>query len=274
LDGIVPVHANGERYRAEEPFMALSAAAFDRSDDALSLCVPADKPGTMKAPQVKSAQARKGVAFAPKAKGEAAAARRAAMIERTRELIGERGLPHVSLNEILRSTGGSKATVTKYFGNKDGLIAAALEGLAREHVAPLTMVTRPGAGEDLETALIAVLTAILSLYLRPEALASYRGVIASVGQGHHVADIFYRHGEMIVIQELAHFLAGWAGKGIRSDLDPQIAADQLAHMLRGGLFTRALLGVLPGQPTDDEIGATATAAARLFLRGAGDTSCG
>lgn len=241
-----------------------------RAIRALSLRGMADKRGTMKLPHVRSAHTQNVLALGTTGKPDAAVARRTAMVERTRQLIAERGLPHVSLNEILRSTGGSKATVAKYFGNKDGLIAAALEGLAREHVAPLTTVTRPNKDEDLESSLIAVLKAILRLYLRPEAIASYRGVIASVGQSHHVADIFYRHGEMVVIHELEHFLAGWIGKGIRTDLDPLIAADQLAHMLRGGLFTRSLLGLLPGPPTEEEIGATATAAAKLFLGGARD----
>ena len=50
--------------------------------------------------------------------------RRLALLISANELFLERGYDAVSLDDIVNHAGGSKASIYKYFGNKDGLFTA------------------------------------------------------------------------------------------------------------------------------------------------------
>jgi len=63
------------------------------------------------------------------------------MIAHARALISEGGIEGLSLNEVLRLAGGSKATLVKYFGDRSGLISAAIAEEAREAMAALRLET-------------------------------------------------------------------------------------------------------------------------------------
>ena len=58
------------------------------------------------------------------ARGEA---RREALLEAARAIFLEKGYSGTSLDEVVKRTGGSKASVYKYFGNKEGLLLRVLD---------------------------------------------------------------------------------------------------------------------------------------------------
>jgi AcrR family transcriptional regulator len=197
-------------------------------------------------------------------KHRAADTRKAALIHHAKEQLGAHGIQHASLNEIIRLAGGSKATVVKYFGGKAGLFAAAMALTAREVMAELRLDT--GAGGELKPALTTLLTGLLSFYLRPDSLAIYRGVIASADTSEGLADSFYREAHMLVVADVAAFLAQWVGKGLRADIDLQDSAGRLTHMIRSDLYERRLLGLI--RPPDAKtIRHQAEMTAALFLTG-------
>lgn len=206
----------------------------------------------------------------PSRKAQAAQARRAALIEHTRALMLQRGPHHVSLAEVLRLAGGSKATVAKYFGDRNGLIAAAIAQEANEAMASLIPLNSPpfqtpDPVEPLAKSLAGLLAGVLTFYLQPASLAVYRGIIASSGQDAGLATAFYNSGHTAVITSMASFLDHLKQRGLRRDLDTTEAAEQLAHALRSGLYEQVLLGILPLPADEAAIRAKAQAVSRHFL---------
>lgn len=199
-------------------------------------------------------------------KADAAHTRRAALIEHTRQQMLLHGPHNVSLAEVLRLAGGSKATVVKYFGGRDGLIAAAMLDTAQTTMQELALGAQ---GASVAEALENLLAGILDFYLRPEALAVYRGVIASAGTPDGAGRIFYESGHRKIVEECSAFLDRWKGRGLRDDLPSPDVAGQLLHAIRSGLYEEVLLG-LRAIPVDaPHIREKARSVVRLFLAGAG-----
>ncbi|MPT49056.1 MAG: TetR/AcrR family transcriptional regulator [Sphingobium sp.] len=203
-------------------------------------------------------------------KHRAAASRKAAFVRETRALIASGGVEAVSLNEVLRLAGGSKATVVKYYGNRAGLIAAAIEESARELMQQL-ILTPDGKNvikSDIKQSLSTVLTGLLQFYLMPDSLSIYRAVITARDGSGNLAESFYRTAQQFIVSEFAAYLNNWLGRGLRPDLDCMEAASQLTHMVRAGLYERVLLGIEPSIPNGNEIAKQAEKTAHLFLHGA------
>ncbi|SFG42748.1 transcriptional regulator, TetR family [Novosphingobium sp. CF614] len=197
-------------------------------------------------------------------KQRAAQSRRAALVRATREQIMANGPGKVSLAEVLRQAGGSKATVAKYFGDREGLIAAAINETARDAMRELQL-EMPHPGVTLEEGLVQTLAGLLRFYLLPETLVVYRGVIAAAGT--QLASAFYSGGHLVVVAELAAFLRKWAGSDLPATLDWEGAAGQLTHMIRSGPFEQALLGLIEPAVGEEVILAQARLVARVFLQG-------
>ncbi|EQB04240.1 hypothetical protein L288_14270 [Sphingobium quisquiliarum P25] len=217
-----------------------------------------------------TAPAREQAGKRGSAKREAAEARKAALLEAARALLEKEGFHDVSLNEILRHAGGSKATVVKYFGNRNGLLAEALASGARQRMVELFEEARSADPSSLRTGLEQALSGLLRFYLQPEVLRTYRAVSAGAGYPPELARAFYANGHGVIVDELVRFLEPWRGKGLRRDIDLPTAVSRLTHMLRSNLFERALYGILPDPPSDEEIKEEAVQTARLFLDGAMD----
>ena len=108
-------------------------------------------------------------------RGAEAEARLRRMLDVARRMFVEHGYHHTSLDAILARSGGSKATLLKYFGNKAGLLAAVLNDVAEHLVKDAVNAARSGAPRE---ALTEFGTAVLMFYVRPDSLVIYRSVIA------------------------------------------------------------------------------------------------
>ncbi|NBC37402.1 TetR family transcriptional regulator [Novosphingobium sp. FSY-8] len=204
-------------------------------------------------------------AVPPTAKQLAAQARCAAMVAHARAQIMAVGVQRFNLNAVLREAGGSKATLAKYFGDKTGLIAAAIGEEAREAMAALVPV-EPARGQSLEQTLQQLLAGVLRFYLQPGALALYRAVIAMADQTEHAAAAgFYAAGHGAVVDAIAHVLTSPPAA-----LSPDAAramADTLTHAIRAGVYERALLGLEPLPVADAAIAAQVAHTLALCLPG-------
>jgi AcrR family transcriptional regulator len=199
----------------------------------------------------------------PDGKQRAAQARCDAMVHHARAQIMAVGVDRFSVNEVLRASGGSKATLAKYFGDRSGLIAAAIgveaqaavAGLALEEVAALPL------GEALERALAGV----LQFYLLPGSIALYRAVVSAadpVG-----SEGFYRQGHGYLAAAIAGILEARIGREVRPDVDSRAVADLLLHAIRAGLHEKMLIGLPVAAPIDAEIADRARATVALVLPG-------
>jgi len=189
------------------------------------------------------------------------------MIAHARALISERGIEGLSLNEVLRLAGGSKATLVKYFGDRSGLISAAIAEEAREAMAALRLETDGLAGAPLAEGLRALLSGVLRFYLQPGSLALYRAVVAMGAQDRSVAAALYDHGHRQVVETVAALLHARASSGNANDARLRDMAEQLVHAIRAGLHERALLGLAALPVSEQEIAGRIDATLALVLPG-------
>lgn len=197
------------------------------------------------------------------AKSHAAVSRCEAMIDHARAQIMAVGVDRFNVNEVLRQAGGSKATLAKYFGDRTGLIAAAIGAEARSAMAALGFSTVLPHSLPLREALERALGGVLRFYLTPGALSLYRAVIGAANGDPRGAAAFYHEGHAVVVATITKLLEERKGRDVRANLDTQDVADQLVHVIRAGLYERALIGI--DQPPFDESEISATIATTLNL---------
>lgn len=188
------------------------------------------------------------------------------MLRCAREEIAKHGIYAASLNEVARRAGGSKATITKLFGNKAGLFAAVMAETLDEALRGFVLEV-VGAPESLEAALERVGVSLLSFYLQPESLSVYRAVVGSGRSSRELTKTFYESGHLRVVNEVAGVLRHFEKSSLRAGLDVEAEAGRFTHLIRSGFYERALLGLASPRPTRRELQETARAAVRVFLYG-------
>jgi AcrR family transcriptional regulator len=201
------------------------------------------------------------------AKRHAATARCDAMIGHARAQIMAVGVDRFNINEVLRQAGGSKATLVKYFGDRTGLIAAAIGAEARSAMAELGFDTAFPLSMPLGEALELVLGGVLRFYLQPGALSLYRAVVGAASSDPRGAAGFYHEGHAVIISTIAQILENRKGRDVRDDIDSLDVADQLVHAIRAGLYERALIGLDPSSIPEAAIKCRITATLALVLPG-------
>jgi AcrR family transcriptional regulator len=192
-----------------------------------------------------------------------AEARLRRMLQVAQRMFVARGYQHVSLNAILARSGGSKATLLKYFGNKAGLLAAVLNRVAERLVTDAVNAARSG---DPREALTVFGTAVLSFYVRPDSLVIYRSVIAEGYRHPTLARGFYFGAHDKFVTALAARLENWHAAGLILSQDPRADANRFLNLLRANLLERGVLG-LAKSCSNAEIGREVDAAVALFMHG-------
>lgn len=175
----------------------------------------------------------------------------------------ERGYHHTSLNAILERSGGSKATLLKYFGSKAGLLTAVLNDVAEHLVADAVRIARSG---EPRQALTAFGSAVLSFYVRPDSLVIYRSVIAEGYRHPALAQGFYLGAHDKFVSALATRLQTWHDSGLIVTQDPRADANRFLSLLRSNLLERGVLG-LAKSFSQAEIAREVDAAVAIFMHG-------
>lgn len=175
------------------------------------------------------------------------------------------GYQQTSVNDLIRESGGSKATLVALFGNKAGLFAAVIGGYAAT-LADAIARTDAEVSDDVRGVLTKIGVQLLQFYLRPDALQVYRGVIQAGPLEPAVAQRFYNDGHQRIVVALAAVLHRWQDMGVLRLDDPLTAADRYTHLLRHGLYEQCLIGLLR-RPSVAAIRAQAAASANAFLDG-------
>jgi AcrR family transcriptional regulator len=173
----------------------------------------------------------------PKKRGRPSEGARDAILAATRELLDERGLARLTTNEVARRAGVSEASIFYHFGDRAGLVGAALEAnldSLRDFAGGLA--ARAGLGE-LEQTLTEVsrrwerffdrvLPLIGAVQADADLRAEFREHLRAQGYGPHRG-----------VDLLARYLEAEQGEGrIRDDVEAPAAA----MLLLGAAFMRAL----------------------------------
>jgi len=98
--------------------------------------------------------------------------RRQAILEAAHSLFLSKGYAAVTVDEIVRASGGSKSAVYKLFGGKKGLLEAVTESLAEKMLSEMD-VERSG-GTDVREYLHAMSLKLIGLILSEDAITQYR----------------------------------------------------------------------------------------------------
>jgi TetR/AcrR family transcriptional repressor of mexJK operon len=187
--------------------------------------------------------------------------RREAMVQAAYSLFMDRGYESVSVDDIIRLAGGSKASLYKFFGNKEGILRAVVETLADEMLREFN-VEFP-SGHTVRESLLHIGTVLADLALSENAISQHRHAVAHSRAFPGVARLWYETGPSRSIQGIAAFLERETEAG-RLQVDDPVRA---AWLFGGMILFKNNMRLLIGAPAEKktEIKKTVTEAVDAFL---------
>ena len=190
--------------------------------------------------------------------------KRQAILDGARRVFLRQGYHGTRVDQVVAEAGVSKRTLYKYFATKQDLLAALIDQVCSQLIAPLKVEAASDA--DLADVLRRLALDYLHVITAPSALRLYRTVLAESGRFPEIGQAFHAAGQEASVDALAAFLARRADAGEIEIADPRFAAEQFLVMVSGAPRTRRLLGI-GGAPSKAALAAWADGTVTLFLRG-------
>ncbi len=148
--------------------------------------------------------------------------RRKAMIEAAYSLFIEKGYGSVSVDDIIRVSKGSKSSLYKFFGNKEGILKAVIESLAEEFLREIHLEF-PSGGTPRE-ALNRIGVVFADLALSDNAINQHRHAVSHARAFPDLAKLWYESGPKKTMDGFADFLEKETAAGRLRISDPARAA--------------------------------------------------
>ena len=188
--------------------------------------------------------------------------RHTAILDAALKLFLEKGYAAVSMDDIIRASGGSKATLYKQFGNKEGILAAVVDQLAKQMLEgiPLPELSGPVPTQTLRRFGLH----LSSLALSDLAIRQHRLAVSSAIVYPEAARVWFEAGPNRVLKGLADYLAKETKAGRLKIKDPARAAHMFGGMILFYHNMRLLIG-LP-RPSPAEAKAIVNEAVDLFVQ--------
>lgn len=130
--------------------------------------------------------------------------RRKAILEAAHSLFLSKGYAAVTVDEIVRVSGGSKSAVYKLFGGKKELLEALTESLAGKMLSEMD-VERTG-GMDVRESLHAMSLKLIGLILSEDAITQYRLAINNLTVDPNLSRLWYTHGPETTFRGFTRYL--------------------------------------------------------------------
>ena len=192
-------------------------------------------------------------------------ARRQEIVRKAAALFIEKGYANVTIDEIIRLVGGSKATLYARFGGKEGLF----ETVIKEPCVDVTHALEIDPDGDVETQLTQIARNFLRSVLSPNILELHR-LMVSIGKTFPaVGAFFYKSGPDNAYGIVAAWMKKQQAIGRLGGGNPR----QLAALFLDMLIGEHQLALLtsPQRSSPKAIEKTVRAAVSLFLNGARPT---
>jgi len=189
--------------------------------------------------------------------------KRRQVVEAAETLFFANGYGAVSMDQIARTAGVSKATLYAYFPSKDALFAHIVATKGAD--SPLSCDLFPDDVADLRATLEDIGGRILKFMLLDRTLAIYRIALAESGRFPELGRAFYQNGPQQFATRFQTWLGHLQSQGLVKVPDLALATHQFMALMRCGVFFRRSLS-LPPEPSELEINQTIAAAAETFLR--------
>lgn len=190
--------------------------------------------------------------------------RRSALLAAAREMFLERGYERASVDDVMRRVGGSKASLYRYFGSKEGLFWEFLSEECERFLRDLDVPDHADA--DLGATLTRIGRKFLCACLHPDASALYRLVIAEADRFPELAQRFYETGPLRTRRVLGRYLQAQTAAGRLRCSDPELTAALFLEMLKSLPVLQATLG-LPAFTAERSAETHVSQVVALFLHG-------
>lgn len=164
-----------------------------------------------------------------------------AILDAAGQLFREHGYGAVSMDQIAREAGVSKATVYAHFESKDRLFAAMVHNGCRVYAEGIMPALTEM--EDVREALTKICREIESFLLAPKTLGIYRVIIAEGPRFPELVQAFIEAGPLPFRRMLAEFFAKATRRGTLNVPNPVLAAHQLVWLVRGPLYLQRMLNL-------------------------------
>lgn len=147
------------------------------------------------------------------------------------ELFVKQGYEAVSLDDIVQHAGGSKASIYKYFGNKEGLFKAICDYRSEQFHLDIKSSFEQ-ENEDLKTYLNRILNNFLSHIFRPESISFIRLVLTQTQKNPELALYIHENGAKFIQNLIAQKLAQAHAAGEIYCAEPFLSAMYYFGILR------------------------------------------
>jgi AcrR family transcriptional regulator len=188
-----------------------------------------------------------------------------AILEAAGHLFREHGYGAVSMDQIAREAGVSKATVYAHFESKERLFASMIHtacAVYAEGVMPA--VTEM---EDVRAALTRICREIERFLLAPKTLGIYRVIIAEGPRFPELVRAFMDSGPLPFRKMLAAFFEANNRRGTLKVPNPVLAAHQLVWLVRGPLYLQRMLSLEPLAKEEPEVEEVVASAVDMIMKG-------
>jgi AcrR family transcriptional regulator len=167
-------------------------------------------------------------------------------------LFCEQGYGAVSMDQIARDAGVSKATVYAHFESKERLFAAIIDRGCSTYLEGIVPAVQQL--DDMHEALTRIARSIENFLLAPKTLGIYRVIIAEGPRFPELAEAFVQNGPLPFLKILSEFFDCANQRGLLKVPDTRLAAHQLTWLVRGPLYMRRILNLdLPNEPGVDDV---------------------
>lgn len=188
--------------------------------------------------------------------------RRKAIMEAAWDLFMEKGYAAVSMDEIIRKSGGSKSSIYDFFGSKEGLLRELITSITQNiHNAYKPPVT---AGRSAREALSRIGQEICNVVLNPKGIGLYMLAVSVSRTAPGLSRLFYDSGPVNTLRGLADFIEKENKAGRLDAKDPMRAAEFFAGMLLVRHHIAIPVGGA-GYPSKKEINELVSEAVDMFL---------
>lgn len=191
--------------------------------------------------------------------------RREALLKAAREIFIKHGYVDTSLEMIIDRAGGSRRSIYKEFGGKEGLFHAIVDENAAQITAGLKAFNKD-EDFDVREELRNFSSGYLRVLFGPNGIGVFRIVQMECLRFPKLVRRFFESGPEMALKWLTDLFEIAAVKGYVNVADPRLAADHFMSMIRGQMHLRLLLG-LTKAPAKRELDEFITSAVGTFLNG-------
>jgi AcrR family transcriptional regulator len=188
--------------------------------------------------------------------------RRQRLLDVATALFMAKGFDNTSLDQVVAQAGGSKQTVYRYFGSKQGLFYAVIEHVTDQVIGVYSL--EQASVEDYAEVLRAFAENYMSFVLGDQGRDLARAVISHSLVSNDVAEKFLELGPDRYVRLASYFDRLVEAGKLQMD-DTTLAATQWLGALRGDYHVRRLVDARY-QCTSEQIKEAADAATEMFIR--------